>query len=796
MKSEHFKITGMSCSACSARVDNCVRRLPGVQAVEVNLLTGSMCATFDETRQDASDIIAAVKAAGYGAAPAGKAESPTTRRESRHLLRRFLCSLCFLLPLMVLHHVQHGEHAVLLQALLLLPILWFNRRFFISGSASLFRGAPNMDTLVALGAASGIIYSAIDICLLKSGVVYLESSGMILTLITFGKWLEARATGQTGDALEKLRELLPAEATLLRGDEAVTVPAADISPGDMLLVRAGERIPVDAVVTDGLSSIDESAFSGESIPVAKHPGEKVYGGTLNGNGVLRIRAVGSRENSSLADIITMVGEAAAAKAPIARSADRISGIFVPLVVLIAALTACIWLWSGNSPATALGCAISVLVISCPCALGLATPVAIMVGAGKAAQHGIIFRSGAIMEQASNTTAIILDKTGTLTTGHPVVTDVLPLAGNRLQLLRTAAALEAESHHPLAEAIRDYTNNLSTEPAADCRYLPGLGVLGSINGIQAAAGNEALMRQLAIEPAPACELSAAGKTPLYIAQGGRLLGIIAVADPVKQESANAVRSLQGSGLRTMMMTGDNELTARAIAAQVDIREFRAGVLPADKAAMVRKLQQEGYKVAMVGDGINDAPALTAADVGIAIGAGTDVAIESAGIILLRSSLTDAAAALQLSRAVIRNIRQNLFWAFFYNILTIPLAAGLYYPLFGWTLSPGIAAASMSLSSFCVVSNALRLRRVQLPTSTPAPSVPPSITMTTTITVTGMMCPHCERHMQEALLSLPGVTACTASHKECCVRIESGAPLSEDTLRATVEKAGYQYGGLKD
>lgn len=796
MKSESFRIMGMSCSACSARIESCVRRLPGMQKVEVNLLTGSMSATFDETQQDAAGIIAAVTAAGYGATLQTKRESTTKQRETYTLRRRFLYSLCFLLPLIVLHHVMHGTLSVLIQTLLLIPILWFNRRFFISGITSLLHGAPNMDTLVALGAAVGIIYSEVDVFFLKSGVVYLESAAMILTFITFGKWLEACATGQTGDALQKLRELLPDKATLLRGNETVVVPTTDICPGDVLLVRAGERVPVDAVVTEGTSAIDESSFSGESIPVTKHPGEKVYAGTINGNGVLRIRAICRSENSSLADIITMVGAASAAKAPIARSADRISGIFVPLVVLIAVLTAAVWMCCGSSIASALGCSIAVLVISCPCALGLATPVAIMVGAGKAAQHGIIFRTGAIMEHARNTTAIILDKTGTITTGHPVVTDVLPTGCNRLQLLLTAAALEAESHHPLAEAIRRYTNELRTVPATDCRYIPGLGVLGKIGGKQAAAGNAELITQLGIDPPSAYELAAAGKTPLYIACDNKLLGIIAVADPIKPDSAAAINCLQGRGLRTIMVTGDNKLTAQTIAAQVGLREFRAGVRPADKAAMVRKLQKEGYKVAMVGDGINDAPALVTADVGIAIGAGTDVALESADIILLRSSLTDVTAAMQLSRAVIRNIRQNLFWAFFYNILTIPLAAGLYYPLFGWTLSPGIAAAAMSLSSFSVVTNALRLRRLQLPVSTSAPFLIPPITMTITIKVNGMMCPHCEKHMREAFLSLPGVTKCTASHKDCSVSMESTTPLSEATLKSIVEKAGYQYCGLND
>ncbi len=798
MKKERFNVTGMSCSACSARVDGCVRKLPGVQQAEVNLLTGSMSVAYDETQQNAESIIAAVTAAGYGASLQQKGDSPTTRRESGVLLRRFLYSLCFLLPMTALHHAGHSERSLLLQAVLLVPILWLNRRFFISGSKSLLNGAPNMDTLVALGAAAGIMYSAADVFLLKSGIVYLESAGMILTLITFGKWLEARATGQTGRALEKLRELLPQQATLVRGEQTVSVPADSLRPGDLVLVRAGERIAADAAVEQGLSSIDESAFTGESIPVTKHPGDTVFAGTVNGNGVLRIRVIRSSAESSLADIITMVGEAAAAKAPIARTADRISGIFVPLVVLIAILTACVWLMCGSSTATALGCAIAVLVVSCPCALGLATPVAIMVGAGKGAERGIIFRSGEVMENTRRVTAVILDKTGTITTGQPCVTDVIPTGTGRDELLRTAAALEAESHHPLADAVRRYTAGCGvTAPAAEaCTYLPGLGVQGSVCGVPCAAGNAELMQMLGIVPAPESALAAAGKTPLYIARRGELQGIIAVSDPIKPDSAAAVQLMKKDALRVIMMTGDNEQTARAIAEQVGISEVWAGVLPADKAAMVRSLQQKGHRVAVVGDGINDAPALTAADVGIAIGAGTDAALESSGIILLRSSLSDAAAAIQLSRAVIRNIRQNLFWAFFYNVLTIPPAAGVYYPLLGYTLTPGIAAAAMSLSSFCVVINALRLRRLRLPDSSAISSQPNSTTvMTTTITVTGMMCPHCERHMNEAMLTLPGVRSCSASHADCSVCIESDTPLSENTLRAAVEKAGYQYGGLK-
>lgn len=793
MKREAFRITGMSCSACSARVEQCVRKLPGIRKAEVNLLTGSMTVTYDETCQQAENIISAVTAAGYGAEVQKKGTLPGTGRECRLLKRRFLLSLLFLLPLVILHHTLHGPASDLLQAFLLIPIVWLNRSFFISGARAMRQGAPNMDTLVALGATAGILYSTAELCRSGSGVLYLESAGMILTLITFGKWMEGRATGQTGNALEKLRELLPTQAVLLRGEQTVIVPADSIEPGDILLVKAGERIPVDGTVEQGVSSIDESAFTGESLPVTKTAGAEVFAGTLNGQGVLRIRATRSCEHSSLADVITMVGETAAAKAPIARTADTVSGIFVPLSILTAVITAGIWLLCGGSLSTALGCAIAVLVISCPCALGLATPVAIMVGAGKGAERGIIFRSGSVMENARRTDVVILDKTGTITTGQAVVTDVLPRGNRREELLCTAAALEKDSHHPLAAAVCRYTAGLSVSPAQECTYLPGLGIRGLVDGEFCAAGNIRLMQQLGIALTPNEELAAEGKTILYIAREKTFLGIIAVADKLKPDSADAVRALQEKGLRVIMMTGDHALTAKAIAQRVGIHEFQAEALPADKAAKVRQLQQEGLRVAMVGDGINDAPALTAADVGIAIGAGTDVAQESADIILLRNSLTDVAATLQLSRAVIRNIRQNLFWAFLYNALTIPLAAGLYYPLLGQTLTPGIAAAAMSLSSFCVVCNALRLRRLKLPS--PSSTTVEPATMTTTITVTGMMCPHCERHMKEAFLTLPEVTGCTASHRENSVCIESSAPICEETLRSTVEQAGYQYGGKK-
>lgn len=795
MKQSRFSVTGMTCSACSARVKQCVSRLPGVTEAEVNLLLGNMVVNYDESCCREEDIISAVEAAGYGIALAdGEARRISTRRESTPILRRFLLSLACLIPLMTLHHSWHTPWSDTLQAICLIPILLLNRHFFISGTKALQKGAPNMDTLIALGAGAGILYSVADILLLHDGVLYLESAGMILTLISFGKWMEAKATGKTGDALEKLRALMPDDAFILREGEPHRVPTGEIREGDMLLIRPGDKVPADACIVRGNSAIDESAFTGESIPVVKEAGSHIYAGTLNGHGTLEARVLRTRDQSALSDIITLVSEAAAAKAPIARIADRISGIFVPLVVLVSCITAALWLIFGYEASFALGNAIAVLVISCPCALGLATPVAIMVGAGKGARHGILFRSGEVLEKACSADAVILDKTGTITTGKPIVTDIIPIGGTKDELLTTAAALEVNSNHPLAEAILKAASDTgSRKRATDITYLPGAGICGQLEGVACCIGNADLTRQQGIETDEQSErsLTPQGKTVVYVTRGQKLLGCIAIADPIRPDSADSVHQLRRRGLRVIMMTGDHPETARRIAGQAGIDEIFAGVRPADKATMVSRLQQEGYSVAMVGDGINDAPALTQADVGIAIGSGTDVAIESAGIILIRSRLSSVVAAIQLSRAVIRNIRQNLFWAFFYNALTIPLAAGCFYPLFGWSLNPGIAAAAMSLSSFCVVCNALRLNRVSLF------NPPSSDTMNTSITirVTGMMCPHCERHMTEALLALPGITSCRADHKTSTVALElSGSP-DEETLRSVVSKAGYTYGGIE-
>lgn len=783
-----FQVSGMSCAACSSRVERCVQQLQGVQSVQVNLLTKSMQVEWAESALAAEDIAAAVASAGYGAALAAETDAPPAD-EATPIRRRFWWSLLFLLPLVVCSHLLHGTAGAAAQAVLLLPLLWLNRRFFIVGTKTLLQGAPNMDTLIALGAAAGMAYSAADVFLIHTGELYLESAGMILTLISLGKWLEARATGQTGQALQKLRALLPENARVQRGGEWTLIPAAEVRAGDTLQVRAGERIPVDAEVLSGVSAIDESLLTGESLPAEKAQGSTVYAGTVNGNGVLVLQARAVRADSALSGIIRMVGEAAAGKAPIARTADRISAVFVPAVVGIAVLTAVVWLLGGAGYAAALGCAIAVLVISCPCALGLATPVAVMVGAGKGAENGILFRNGETLETAQRVTAVLLDKTGTLTQGHPDVTDILPAAGvARDELLALAAALEADSHHPLAEAVHRAAGAATAGEAAELTYLPGRGITAAVGGVPCAAGNAALMQELGVacDTAAADALAAAGKTPLFFARAGRYMGLLAVSDPVKETSPAAVAALQGMGLRVLMMTGDAPLTAAAVAGQTGITEWGAAALPQDKAAKVRALQAEGHVVAVIGDGINDAPALTQADVGIAIGAGADVARESAGIILVRSDVQDAAAALRLSRAVLRTIRQNLFWAFFYNVAAIPLAAGAWYPLFGWRLHPAVAAAAMSLSSFCVVCNALRLRRLKL---TPAPSQPDITNMTYTLHVEGMMCPHCERHVTEALLALPNVLSCQADHKTDTVVLELSAPADEAAIAAAVTKAGY-------
>lgn len=803
-----FRVSGMNCAACSARVERSVARLPGVLSVQVNLLTASMRVSFRPGAQNPGSIIAAVTSAGYGASlqEEGNGTAATDAPLAQSLRRRFIASLLLLIPLVALHHAAphlpwlsaHSQASAWAQLVLLLPIALLNSHYFRSGAAALARLAPNMDSLIALGATAAAADGLICLLLQRGGAVYFESAGMILTLITFGKWLEARAKGRTGAALESLLELMPATALVYRGNTPQSVPAESVLAGDILLVRPGDRIPVDGTVTKGQSAVDESALTGESLPVEKSVGERVFAGSVNGSGVLDMVATATRAQSSLSGVIRLVGDAAASKAPVSRLADRVAGIFVPIVVLLAVATAAGWLIAGADIQEALSFAISVLVISCPCALGLATPVALMVGTGRGAEGGILLRNGEVIEAAAGVDTVILDKTGTITQGKPTVTDALPAPGHsRGELLQVAVSLETAGNHPLAAAVVSAAE-CTPLPVTSPEFVTGLGVCGRVGGRKCAAGNAKLMQKEGIHrlPQEAQAWADDGKTPVFVACGTELLGALAVADRIKESSPAAVAAMKSMGLRVLMMTGDTERCALAVAGKVGIREVMAEVMPGDKDAMVRRLQGQGCRVAMVGDGINDAPALTRADVGIAIGAGTDIALESAGIILMHSELTDAVDALRLCRAILRNIRQNLFWAFAYNCLAIPLAAGVFVPLTGMSLHPGIAAAAMGMSSFCVVTNALRLRRFRLRTpsqapSTQAPQSTPQKTMTTiTIPVKGMMCPHCERHVTEALLALPGVDSCRADHKAGKVELTLSAPVERELLTGAIRKAGYE------
>ena len=784
MKQQLFTVSGMSCASCSSRVESVVKALPHVSEVQVNLLTRSMRVVYAASATGEEAIITAVRKAGYDAVPA----LPQTRpvRQTDTMKRRLAGSAAALIPMVLLHHLHPGSLSQLLQFLLLAPILYLNRSIFSTGCKAILHRAPNMNSLIALGAGAGILYTLMDALLLHSGAAYLESAGMILTLTTLGKWLESRASAHTGDALNELESLLPLTATIQRGDKLISLPAEEVQPCDSLLIEAGARVPVDSIVTDGFSGIDESSLTGESIPVLKQKGSRIYAGTINGNGVLQASALCTRQNSALSGIIRMAAETAASKAPIARLADRISAVFVPLVTGIALITALLWLLYGEPAAFAMGCAIAVLVVSCPCALGLATPVAIMAGAGRGATQGILFSNAAVLETARRTTAVILDKTGTLTAGVPIVTGIYPAEdSSRDELLQLAATMEHGSTHPLAHAIRKATADFRPAAAESRVYQPGRGISALVQGKLCLAGNAAMMKEHQLEiPANLPDAD----TPLYFAEQGHLLGCICVSDPLKSGSAAAVAAMKLAGLRVIMMSGDRLEAVRRIAHEAGVEEFHAEVMPQDKAALVSRLQAEGHFVAMVGDGINDAPALSRADVGIAIGAGTDVAISSAGIVLVRNELMDAVAALQLSRATIRIIRQNLFWAFFYNILAIPMAAGLYYPLLGWKLTPAVAAAAMSLSSLFVVCNALRLQKLVFNTAV-------KTTMhTITLSVYGMMCPHCERHVAQALAAIPGVSSVSADHRNNSVTLECSTTIDTDLLAATIQKAGYEYKGL--
>ena len=700
----HFQVGGMSCAMCAARVEKCIAALPGVQEAQVNLPARRLRVVC-EKQVSAQEITDAVARAGYSAL------AETEKAPQKNPLRvRALGSVALLVPLVLLHHMAPGLWGGWAQLVPTLLIVWLNRAFFVRGASMLAHGTPGMDTLVALGAGVALVDGLLQLSR-GGGAGFAESAGMILAFVSIGKWLESRATQRTGRAVEKLSELLPPCATVLRGAKESLVPAEQLKAGDLILVRPGERIPADGMVERGQSAVDEAALTGESMPMEKAAGATVHAGTVNGNGALRVRISCAREDYAISGVIRLVRDAAAGKAPVARLADRLAGIFVYAVAVVACGTAAAWLLAGHGWEPALARAVAVLVISCPCALGLATPVAIMAGAGRAAEWGILYRSGAALELAGRATCAALDKTGTLTLGTPQVTDVLPHRCSREELLSLAAALETGANHPLAVAVLQAAAGLDIPAAEGHTYLPGRGVRAVVQGVPCAAGNAALMHELGVQVQPPMGLAEQGKTLLFFARGGCLLGALAVADAPRPTAAAAVLALRAAGVAPLMVTGDHSRTAQAIAAQLGIDEVHAEALPADKEGLVRRLQAKGQCVAMVGDGINDAPALTRADVGIAFGAGTDIAMESADIILMHSDPLDIPRALALSRATLRRIRQNLFFAFVYNVLAIPLAAGAFYPVFGWLLHPAIAAAAMGMSSLCVVTNSLRPLRVK-------------------------------------------------------------------------------------
>ena len=857
---EQYNVTGMSCAACSARVEKAVKKVPGVTSCSVSLLTNSM--GVEGTASPAA-ILSAVQEAGYGASPKTASASKTSDsstdldaladHETPKLKRRLIASLGFLLVLMYfsmghmmwgwpLPHWFDGNHVAmgLVQLLLAGIVMVINQKFFINGFKGLIHGAPNMDTLVALGSMASFVWSTYALFAMTRAQVdgsdalvmhymmefYFESAAMILTLITVGKMLEARSKGKTTDALKSLMKLAPKTATLVRDGAEVTVAIADVQKGDVFVVRPGENIPVDGVVLEGTSAVNESALTGESIPVDKAVGDKVSAATTNQSGFLRCEATRVGEDTTLAQIIKMVSDAAATKAPIAKIADTVSGFFVPAVISIAVVTTIVWLLLGHELGYALARGISVLVISCPCALGLATPVAIMVGNGLGAKNGILFKTAASLEAAGRTQIVALDKTGTITEGAPRVTDLLPAEGvTETELLTLAAALESRSEHPLAKAVlADAEAKAITPPeVTDFAALPGNGLTAKLDGMDIYAGNAAFIQTRLTLPAALAQqaekLASEGKTPLFFGGAGRLLGVIAVADTIKEDSPEAIRQLQNMGIRVVMLTGDNQRTADAIGRQAGVDEVIAGVLPDGKEAVIRQLQASG-KVAMVGDGINDAPALTRADTGIAIGAGTDVAIDAADVVLMNSKLSDVPAAIRLSRATLRNIHENLFWAFIYNIIGIPLAAGLFIP-FGLTLNPMFGAAAMSLSSFCVVSNALRLNLFDLhstrhdhktasPAAAPVQSAAennkksdaeaPEVktednTMKKTLKVEGMMCGHCEARVKKALEALPEVDEAVVSHEAGTAIVTLNAEVADDVLKNAVEAQDYKVTGIQ-
>ncbi len=824
-----FTITGMTCAACSARVEKVASGVSGVRSAAVNLMAGTMLADFDENITGTQRIIDAIVENGYGASVAQGGASRRNRAQEQALAqmkKRIIISAIFLVALMYVSmghmlglpmpHIFHeGIKGFFIMAateiVLLLPILIVNRVFFTSGFTKLFHGAPNMDTLVAIGSAAGIIYSLYAIAFGLTDELYFESSGMILTLVTLGKFFETRARGKTGQAIERLMDLSPKTAIVRREGNEVEIPVEDVTVGDLVVVRPGGRIPVDGVVESGGSAVDESALTGESLPVEKKKGDRVAAATINKTGYLCFRADKVGEDTTLAQIIRLVEDAGGSKAPIARLADKIAGVFVPVVMCIAVISAIVWLLLGETVSHAISTGISVLVISCPCALGLATPVAIMVGTGRGAEQGVLIKSAESLELLHKVGAVVMDKTGTLTKGRPTVTDIRTNGITENALLRIAAALEKPSEHPLAEAVvtRALASQIEIPQVSGFEALPGRGVTAQLDGAAYLAGNLALMGEHGVSVPAAEEFAAQGKTPLYFAAAdGRYLGVIAVADVEKETSRQAVQELRKRHMDVILLTGDNETTANVIAKRLGITRVISGVMPADKEKIIRELQAEGKSVAMVGDGVNDAPALTRADVGIAIGAGTDVALESADVVLMHSDPMDVVRAIDLSRAVIRNIKENLFWAFFYNSLGIPVAAGVLIP-FGIRLSPMIGAAAMSLSSVCVVTNALRLRFFKpkdlpmqggecgeacaLKAENKAENINTTNNqeetgMTTTIHVEGMMCGHCKAHVEKALLAVAGVTAATADLESKSATVTG--EVDRAALIAAVKEAGYE------
>ena len=831
---EQYTVTGMSCAACSTRVEKAVSQVSGVTSCSVSLLTNSMGV---EGTADPQAVIAAVQAAGYGASLKGAAqESPDIAQqedaladhETPVLKRRLIASLGFLIVLMYfsMGHMMWGwrlpaffddNHVAmgLVQMLLTIAVMVINQKFFINGFKSLFHGSPNMDTLVALGSTASFGYSTYALFAMTGAQVrgdmnavmsymhefYFESAAMILALITVGKMLEARSKGKTTDALKSLMKLAPQTAVLIRGGQEVTVPIAQVRRGDIFVVRPGENIPVDGVILDGESAVNESALTGESIPVDKTVGDSVSAATSNQSGFLRCEATRVGEDTTLSQIIKMVSDAAATKAPIAKVADKVSGVFVPTVIILAVLTTAVWLLCGKPIGFALARGISGLVISCPCALGLATPVAIMVGNGLGAKNGILFKTAVSLEETGKTEIVTLDKTGTITRGEPRVTDIVPADGlSEHDLLTLAAVLEKRSEHPLARAVmhRADEEKLSIAEVSDFCALPGNGLTATLGGEELLGGSLSFISTKAQIPSDlrmkAELLAEEGKTPLFFAKGGRLAGIIAVADVMKEDSPAAIAALRNMGIRVVMLTGDNERTARAIGRQAGVDEVIAGVLPEGKENVIRTLQKKG-KVAMVGDGINDAPALTRADIGIAIGAGTDVAIDAADVVLMKSQLSDVPAAIRLSRATLRNIHENLFWAFFYNVIGIPLAAGVWIPLFGWTLNPMFGAAAMSLSSFCVVSNALRLNLFKLHDAGKDKKIKSKKhhqeenKMEKTMKIEGMMCGHCEAAVKKALEAVDGVVSAEVSHTSGTAVVTLSKPVDNAVLKKAVEDKDY-------